>query len=62
MEPEGTGRRDRASVAEIRNPWESWGWAVGLETCDDLVETPRCSTYGYPCEPETTKFLHYFHD
>jgi hypothetical protein len=51
MEPVGTDKKGLASVAEIRNPWVSWEWEADLETCDDRVETLRCSTYGFPYVP-----------
>lgn len=59
MEPVGTGKKGLASVAEIRNPWVSWGWEVGRETCVVRGATLRCSTYECPYVPgnKTNKII-----
>lgn len=56
---EDMDKKGLVSVAEILNPWESWELVGDLMTCDDLVETRRCSTYVCPCEPKTHYYKNY---
>lgn len=60
MGPVDTGKKDLASAVEIRNPLVSWEWEEDLGTCDDLVAMLRCSTCGYPCEPEENQAISIF--